>query len=341
MSSAVRYWCLALTLLMACTNRKPPRPAFYKWQTSFLLPSSQRGFLGQIGCNNLYIKYLDVALDPASREPVPYAKLDIPDTTGISGLDIVPVVFITNEVFEQPSVAPEVLAEKVLKTVQNIHNKLSAHPLTQLQTDCDWTASTRLAYFTFLKKLRALLQKNASLSATIRLHQYKFPQQTGVPPVSRGMLMLYNTGDIDRWEEENSIFTPEAALKYLQGAPKQYPLPLDVVLPWFSWALVFREGVFWKIIPDPDPALWQDTTRFEAIETNRFMVRRGTFVAEQYLRIGDQIRVETIEEQQLVQVASVASKVHLAPDAVIAFYHLDADSLSVRTVFEVLQGFKL
>src|SRR5690606_32452956 len=159
------------------------------------------------------------------------------------------------------------------------------------------------AFFLFLKKIKERLPAGVRLSATIRLHQYKFPDKTGVPPVERGMLMFYNTGDIENPEAGNSIFQTDDARKYLVGAPENYPLPLDLALPVFSWALVFRDGELWKIIPEmPDHEL-ADTMRFEAIRNPQsvirnlpsiFRIRKGTFIAGHYLRPGDLLKVEAI-----------------------------------------------
>ncbi len=75
------------------------------------------------------------------------------------------------------------------------------------------------------------------LSATIRLHQVKYFETTGVPPVKSGMLMFYNTGDLENPSEENSILNIETAELYLSGL-EDYPMQLDIVLPLFSWAVV-------------------------------------------------------------------------------------------------------
>ena len=199
-----------------------------------------------------------------------------------------------------------------------------------LQLDCDWTPSTRAAYFSFLKKLSAALPPGTQLSATVRLHQYKFPQETGVPPVDRGMLMLYNTGDIDDPGPRNSIFDPADARKYVQGAPAHYPLPLDVALPLFSWTLVFRDEALWKIIPEFPAQELRDTTRFVQMVVDfphalpLWQVRKGTFVGGHYLRPGDALRRESLSPELLRQAAQLAARLDLADDATVAFFHLDS-----------------
>ena len=63
----------------------------------------------------------------------------------------------------------------------------------EIQIDCDWTASTQEAYFEFLHYLKEKAKdKQIQLSATIRLHQLSMTP----PPVDRGILMMYNTGDV-------------------------------------------------------------------------------------------------------------------------------------------------
>ena len=166
------------------------------------------------------------------------------------------------------------------------------------------------------------------LSATIRLHQYKFPEKTGVPPVSRGMLMFYNTGDIESEMTDNSIIDPKDAGKYVQGVSAGYPLPLDLALPVFSWTLIYREGAFWKII-NGVPADVRDTARFEVLagKATHFQVKKATFLSGHYLRVGDRLRVETVSPGLLLAAAQLAAQVDLDENATVAFFHLDSTSI--------------
>jgi hypothetical protein len=297
---------------------------------------------------------LDIGRDPMTGEIQPYARLEITDTAGLSGFRMAPVVFITNEVFQNISEEKiEWLAEKVATVINptpgpspngrgDVERSVedaddgavySTSPLplgegsgwSELQFDCDWTPSTRDAFFSFLRKIKKRLPEKTQLSATIRLHQYKFPKKTGVPPVERGMLMFYNTGNIEDMEAENSIFWPADAEKYLRGAPKNYPLSLDVALPLFSWALVYRDGELWKIIPEMPESDLADTTRFVKfrIPHSVFRIQKGTFISGHYLRPGDLLRVEAISPDLLIKAARLAAQADLADDASVTFFHLD------------------
>ena len=319
------FFLLFTTLLVlhhGChqTPQRSVTSAFYHWQTTLQITPEESVYLDSIGCKKLYIKILDVGVGETSGAIEPFSRLEILDTTGLHKWEIIPTVFITNAVFK--NISPEKtdwLVGKITETVQ----ATPLQPVGEIQFDCDWTASTRQAFFLFLKKIKTALP-DMRLSATIRLHQYKFPEKTGVPPVSRGMLMFYNTGDIESKTTVNSIVDPKDAAKYVQGAPARYPLPLDLALPVFSWTLVYREGAFWKIINGVPDDL-RDTARFEAQSSNafHFQVIKATFLSGHYLRPGDRLRVETVSPGLLLETAQLAAQVDLAEHATVAFFHLD------------------
>ncbi len=325
------YFLLLVAAWSGCTPSAPHHSmAFYYWQTTFRLSAGEVRYLDSLHCHTLYVKFLDVGRSSESGEIRPFSQLNVADTTGLAGRQIVPTVFLTNEVFKNISAEKtDWLAQKTATSLANIAQRCPAGSVGPLyQFDCDWTPSTQAAFFSFLQKIRVYLPKNSQLSATIRLHQYKFPDQTGVPPVERGMLMLYNTGDLDDPAEINSIFQPAAARRYIVVAPSRYPLPLDVALPVFSWTLVFRDEEFWKIIPDAHPTDWADTSRFEPLGPGRFRIRRGTFVSGHYLRPDDRLRVETISPPLLHEAARLAVQTDLAKDATVAFFHLDSTTVA-------------
>ncbi len=326
-----KFRVLVLCLGIAQCTPPPTRhitPAFYHWQTTLQLDASERVYLDLFQCKKLYIKILDVSKDPASDAIIPLSRLAVYDTAGLGNRILIPVIFITNAVFKDITAAQtDELVAHILAARQDVLRHWPARSGREaLQFDCDWTQTTRDAYFIFLQKVKIALPE-IELSATIRLHQYKFPAQTGVPPVDRGMLMFYNTGDIDNPAAGNSIFQPAEARKYLVGAPEHYTLPLDLVLPVFSWTLVYRDDDLWKIIPDLPPAELRDTARFQVISRDRFGIRRGTFLAGHYLRPGDVLRQESISPELLREAAQIAATADLATDATVAFFYLDTTIL--------------
>ncbi len=289
---------------VACQTPKNrvPALAFFHWKNRLSLTPAEVALLDSMDCRTLYVKFLDVAREGGGSIR-PYALLEVADTAGLSARQIVPCVFLTNSVFVGLSAAEtEALAQKVALALSDVGRQFPTPVFSEIQLDCDWTERTRQPFFLFIKKLKQHLPPQTRLSATIRLHQYKFPNRTGVPPVERGLLMLYNTGDIQDPDEQNSIFSPDHALQYIEGAPVRYPLPLDVALPAFGWTLVYRDGYLWKIGPEhyvPPP-----------------------YDGEQ------RVRREVSDTALLLQAAQVASLVRLAPDGRVAFFRLDSAAVA-------------
>jgi len=316
---------LLLSLLFGACSGSPPQPlspAFFCWETVLNVPAEDRALLDSLGVNKLYVKVLDIGRNPSTDEIEPYSITDMSDSVLLRGRSIVPTVFITNAVFKN-------ISEEQISWLSGKVAPFLARWGGGGLLDCDWTPSTRDAFFLFLKKLRARLPPGTRMEATIRLHQYKFPRQTGVPPVDRGMLMFYNTGDVDEEAERNTVFHPDDALKYIVGAPQKYPLPLDLALPLFSWGIVYREGELWKIIPGPLPldemrrsGKYTETPGGEHFAAKLWELREGTFLGGHYLRPGDRLRVSATTPEGLFKSAEIAQKLDLANDATLAFFHL-------------------
>lgn len=315
-------------------------PAFYFWKTEFELSAADENQLNSLKINRLYLHLFDIDLDENSGRPVPQGFLEGDSSfQKLANLEVVGCIFLTNRVFlkrretsDKRQVSgdfqADFLTEKLLGLVAHFEKKLPGGRLAELQIDCDWTASTREAYFLFLKKLG---KKRPALarSATIRLHQFLRPGETGIPPVDRGLLMIYNTGDLDNWTTENSILDSTDARKWL--FPKQpFPLELDVALPLFRWGAVFRDGEFFKLFNGLDSSQLIDRQRFEVISRNRFEVKKETFLNGLFLHEGDLIRLESAETGQLEwaarQVFRLRRERRLNGGEVgrVVFFHLDS-----------------
>lgn len=317
---------LFLTLLHFACSPTPTairQRGVYYWKTNWEITPYLRNYLRESGVKRTFVKFADIARNPTSGEVEPYALLRARDTSGVAEMAIVPCFFITNNVFTNTDEGTTAwLVERLLETLESVGGQFGKTPADwpEIQVDCDWTGSTRKAYFTFLKQLNRRLP-TADLNVTIRLHQYHDPNQTGVPPAERGTLMCYNSGDIDAETTKNSIFDPQDIAPYAQ-APA-YPLPLDLALPAFSWALIYRSGILWRIVPEPNPVLLADTTAFMPDEAMLHVVR-PVFFGGHYLAPNDRVRVETITPELLRQNRALLESFHLAPDATILLYHLDS-----------------
>lgn len=211
--------------------------AFYYWKSKFELDKDELKILNQNNINTLYIKYFDVLWNANLNAAIPAAKIEFKDAIP-QHIQVIPVVYITNSaLLKSNKDSIKTLAISISKLI-NAYGPLVNKKINQIQIDCDWTLSSKEKYFALLSALKSIYNNQLILSATIRLHQIKYVSETGIPPVKKGMLMYYNMGNIEH-QHNNSIFNENDAEKY---APyiKQYPLPLDAVLPLFSWVKVFR-----------------------------------------------------------------------------------------------------
>lgn len=317
-------------LCIGCKNapeKSAVTPVFYYWKSALTISSFEKTMLDSLHCHQLFVRCLDLGIDPASGEIQPVAGLETVDTAGLRDVSLVPCVYVVNAVFKKEGLDTDELARQTAAHIRRVFaEQLPGKTFDAIQVDCDWTGQTQRIYFEFLKKLNALFP-DKQLTCTIRLHQYKFPTNTGVPPVDRGTLMLYNTGDIGDYYEENSIFFPGDAEKYLQNA-QPYPLPLDVALPLFSWAVVYSDQSFLSILSGLTRADFSQNPHFFAESPNRFAVRTGTYLEGHYLRPGDAVRVETITPELLEAAAKLAQRVRAKELGTIAFFALDSATLA-------------
>lgn len=147
-------WRLRSRLAMPRAASVAPLRGFYFWKTQWLASSAPTATLRELGIGRLYLRLFDVDWDATLPAAQPVAPLSLAAPLP-AGLDIVPVVFITNQVFlRTPAAEVPTLAERVLR---KITASAAAQGITprEVQLDCDWSEATRARYFHFL----ALLQK--------------------------------------------------------------------------------------------------------------------------------------------------------------------------------------
>lgn len=302
-------------------------PAFYHWQTRLVLTTGEAAYLDALDARRLYVKFFDVAWEGGTG-PVALAQLEV-DTMHLQGLEIIPTIFITVETIAALDEAGiDDLANRILEKLFYLAEQLP-HPVTvaEVQVDCDWTENTQLRFFRLLERLRPELRhRGLNLSATIRLHQVRYFERTGVPPVDRGMPMFYNVGEVGHWEAENSILRLATAAPYLEGI-ERYPLQLDLALPAFGWGIVFRAGHMVRLINDLRPADLGDTSRFVKMAPNRFEVRKSTYLDGYYLYRGDRIRTEAADAPLLEKSAELLKPHFRGRQFYLAFYHLDTTTI--------------
>ncbi|CAN5468544.1 hypothetical protein BH09BAC3_BH09BAC3_37040 [soil metagenome] len=318
---------ILLTIISSCgTRNETITRSFYYWRSNFTLGADGRKMLSELHVSKIYLKFFDV--DVFEDEPFPKSTLHVLDSVP-SGIEIIPVVFITNATLKSLAgeYALEELAGKIIRKVKGIQNCFTTiNKFKEIQFDCDWSEETRDRYFYLLKQIQEKFEEPITLSATIRLHQIKYFERTGVPPVTRGTLMFYNMGKIEDMNGGNSIFNEKDASSYLVNFDK-YPLPLDVALPVFSWAIAFREGKIFGLINEVDEDLRKNDA-LKLVKDNLFEVQKTIRYDDVLLMPGDNVKFEETGPEE----ASSAAKLirpHLAQDSVtVTLFDYDYKNLS-------------
>jgi hypothetical protein len=318
-------WLWLTIGLLAC--ERPPRHvdrAFYYWKTEgYSFNDNERKFLDTLRVKKIYVRFFDVSYNEV-QGPVPVGELDYLGHRAVSGREIVPTVFITNFTFAKlgREQVPD-LAQKVTRKITHMIRGEDKEPLLtlrELQLDCDWTATTKEKFFLFCLEMKKL-NPRVKISATIRLYQYKYYQKAGVPPVDRGMLMFYNLTDLRNPKAKNTILDLEEAKKYLTH--DDYPLKLDIALPIFSWASVFREGQYVDVYRNLTAQQANALTFLKKAGENLYDCQTDTVYERFYLREGDRLRIEEVSEAQLRESAALLRDIAHSDSASITFFHLD------------------
>ncbi|MRS62540.1 hypothetical protein GJJ30_14655 [Larkinella terrae] len=315
----------AFVLLFSCQQAEPKRlvPAFYYWQTTFNPTPSERQLLDRQHVRKLYIRYFDVDWDQQTQSPIPKAVIRF--TARPAGLQVIPVVFITNQTLIRcQTAAISDLADKLVRKINQISQQNGIDP-SEIQLDCDWTATTRERYFQLLREVKN--RHRGLVSVTIRLHQIKFPEQTGIPPVERGMLMFYNMADWKRPETRNSIYDLEVARRYTDFLEK-YPLPLDVVLPLFRWTVVYRTNRFLTLLNNVDENTLKTFSYLKPQMENRYLALRDTNALGFSIRRGDLFRAEACKPADLEAGKQLLLSKIQNQKLTFALYHLDSTVIS-------------
>lgn len=296
---------LLLSLLGALLGGSvsPPAPdlarGVYVWKTTWDLPADKAAFLDSLRIRRIYLRVFDIV--PNKNGPNAVIRFAAP-ATPFARFEFVPVVFIRNDVFRSlPRDQIRSLARKAVGLINRIV-RAQGLTVTEIQWDCDWTRQTRAAYFSFLEA--AAREDSAHrMSATIRLHQVKYRESTGVPPVSAGMLMFYNMGELGG--ARMSIYNREDAVRYVSRLG-EYPLPLDLALPVFSWHLHRRSGALHGLIEGWSRADIESCGIFRKLSPEVWEATRSSLCHGTQFHTNDRLVEEAVSPSQAQEAAALA-----------------------------------
>src|SRR5690554_3860067 len=254
MSYRVSLLLIVCFSIFSCQNKSDPiiESGFYYWKTNYALNPFEKNILTQLQSNYLYLRLFDIDFEEGMSRPVGLIKSN--ESIQIDDVEIIPTIFITQRSLNaMKNKDLSNAAENISRLITEICKEYEIN-YKEIQIDCDWTAQNKDVYFKLLNELKEQPSfKNKLLSCTIRMHQVKYVVANGTPPVDKGLLMVYNMGNLTKYEAKNSIFEIKETKDYLHNI-QQYPIPLDIALPLFHWSVLFKnkkfQGILYNISKD-------------------------------------------------------------------------------------------
>lgn len=326
MGKKITLLVLGFLLLMAgCSKPKEVSASFYLWKSILKKEDVDRKYMEALHTQKLYFRFFDI--DNKGNGAIPVGEIKKFEELQFPAIPVVPVIFITNRTFENISQTElDTLANRTVKKIDGLYNRIFKTSPSAYQFDCDWTAGTKENYFTFLRLIKKK-RTAAHLSCTIRLHQVKFYKKTGIPPVDRGVLMYYASSEPTDFKAKNSILDNKEASKYIQNM-ETYQLSLDIALPLYSWGIVQNTFGKIKLINGVlNSELKANPTLYKEEGENFYRVVEPHYLKGMWLNKDFKIKVEEVEESTLIEAAKTL-KHKLNNDKIeIIFYHLDQEIL--------------
>ena len=316
-----RLLLVSLAICLSACQHKTKSVSFYYWRTTYAPDSTELRALKLNEVHTLFVRYFDVDWPDTSAAPAPVSPIRF--AVSPTGYTIVPVIFFRNRVFEKlDSASSRTLAEKVLALVRRIDATAHLQP-AETQFDCDWTEHSRDSYFRFIRQYHVL--SGLTLSSTIRLHQIKYSDRTGIPPVDHGILMFYNMGNIDAGAG-NSIYDRTIAHRYTPSLRK-YPLLLDLALPIFSWGLQVRNGRVIQLLDKMNAGQFDKDTNFSKLSSNRYAANHPCFKNGYYFKGNDTVKVEAPTADNLLDMVDDVNQHSNQKIRDLIFFDLDSQNL--------------
>ena len=291
---------LGCVILGACAQgdrAKTPAVAWYWWKTVYAPDSLELAYFKDCGSKRLALRLFDVDTSARLGEPTPKGVLKQMQSPPDS-CEWVPVVYITRAALVNPGNLDS-LAHHIAQLVGVL---CKGKTWTEIQWDHDWTGTTRSNYFSLLRILKKLpVFQQKQFTASIRLHQLQQVQPEQIPPVDKGLLMVYNMGNLTRFESKNSIYEEETFRQYTKFL-KPYPLPLDWALPVFAWGVQFRQGRFVAIMNGLRSDSVTQSGMTDALPDGRFRCRKAGYLNGFSVQAGDIIRTEACNVSDLKKI---------------------------------------
>jgi hypothetical protein len=317
----MKIWALLFIVLLAnsCEQNKAESNSFYYWKTTYNPTKFENDYVEKHNVKNIYIRCFDVMYETEnSYKP---SNVVLWNQKPNPKINYIPVVFIDKKIFEQiDSVQNKELSKNIMKLCKQIFD--SQHlPISEIQIDCDWAGLSKENYFYFLKEIKKDVK---IVSATLRLHQYKYQTQSGIPPVDYCSLMCYNIGDVKSNNNSNSILNKIDFDSYTKG--DYYPKPINIALPIYTWSLLFRNNQFAGILPQIpilDTGNWRKINGLQYECKNSFL----DTISSRYFYSQDVIKVENCSKEEWNTITTYIKNKIKNPKHEIIYFDMDSASI--------------
>ena len=105
-----------------------------------------------------------------------------------------------------------------------------------------------------------------------------------------------------------STYVKESKARPYFKHSKTYALPLDIALPAWSWCIVYRNRQFYQIENGLTEEDLKEQSFLQPAGNHFYRVTTDTVYQNLFLRPGDEIKAEGIDEKTLQQAAALAKK---------------------------------
>ncbi|MGS2760979.1 hypothetical protein [Sinomicrobium sp. M5D2P9] len=309
---------LAGIILAGCHNNDVRPVQFYHCRSNADIGPAEKEIFEALGSEKLNLRLFDVDKEEGQTQPKTIVRSF---DASVLDAEYIPTVFMTNRVFVGiTTVRIHQLAGDVLGMINSLSEENGLGNFNEIQIDCDWTTGTKDTFFTFLDHMKELSGKQ--ISCTLRLHQVKYREQTGVPPADKVYLMAYATSDPTEVSGWNSILDMGLLRDYLSTL-NDYPLDFDIALPLYSWAVMTNHlgkkklinGVTEGELMHPD---YKPVGRGGVYEVQEDVFLHGIWLNKDFL-----VKVESISPELLLGAKSFLGKKINRPYGLV-YYHLDS-----------------
>jgi len=314
---------LVLLLTTGCETDRKLTFSIFHWKSQFNPNSTEQAFLNNHQIQKIYVRYFDVKTEYGIAKPVAILS----EFEALKNFEYVPSVYLVNAVLKGLNKdETSLLALNIGMKIKAINGKFGIAP-KEVLLDCDWTKSSQEAFFQLIKVVEQEIE--IPIISTIRLHQFKNFEKTGVPPVKRGILMMYNMGELSSIDEQNSIINPAIAKQYKRPF-EEYPIKLEIALPIFSWLVLYRDGRPIELISNFDSTYFNNPTIFKALENEKFTLELDTFIFEKKRYKYDVFRLENSKNSEIINMVNDWKSAFPKDSLSLSFYDLRIKNIENR-----------